>query len=136
MIMRAIKIIGHPIVVIGVFLFFIIEGDHFGGFYLLFLLFALPHGALYAITAVSGIASLIGGYQAKAIKWKQTLYVSGLILMTISLFTFFNKSDKTGVDATFRDTIPLLSFILLCLSVACFIARFFINGFKTYSKPG
>jgi len=134
--MKAIKIIGHPVFLISIFLLFIIEGDHFGGFYLLFLLFALPHGALYAITAIAGIASLLGGYQTKNIKWRQIFYVAGLILMTISLFIFFNKSDKTGVDATFRDTIPLLSFMLLCLSATCFVARFFINGIKTYSKPG
>lgn len=134
--MKAIKIIGHPVFLISIFLLFIIEGDHFGGFYLLFLLMALPHGALYAVTAIGGIVSLIVGYQAKAMIWKQTLYIAGLILMSISLFTFFGKSDKTGVDATFRDTIPLLSFILLCVSAACFSTRFFINGFKPYSKPG
>lgn len=121
--MRAIKIIGHPVFLISIFLLFIIEGDHFGGFYLLYLLFALPHAALYAITAIAGIALVIGGFQAKTLKWAQILSLTGLLLMIISLLIFFGKSDKTGVNETFYDTVPLLSFILLCLSMICFILR-------------
>lgn len=61
--MKTIKFIGHPISLMIIFMLLIIEGDHFGGFYLLYILMALPHAAGYALLAVAGIASLLLGFK-------------------------------------------------------------------------
>ena len=60
--MKIIKWIGHPVIVICTFLLLITEGENFGGFYVLYLILALPHGALYAILASIGIASIVLGF--------------------------------------------------------------------------
>jgi hypothetical protein len=44
------------------FLLILISGQYFGGFYILYLLLALPHGGVYAIVAAIGILILVLTY--------------------------------------------------------------------------
>jgi hypothetical protein len=128
--MKVIKRIGHPVVFICVYSLFITEGVNFGGFYMLYLLLALPHGALYAILAAVGIACIIIGFNLsrdnKMIK--PILYLFGLISMILSLINFFATGDQTP---TFRSTVPLTSFVLLCI---CGLF-FFIYTLSLFQKP-
>ena len=57
--MKAIQIITHPVTLIVSFLFILISGEHWGGFYILYLLLALPHGGLHALFGVMGIVMLV-----------------------------------------------------------------------------
>lgn len=117
--MKAIKIIGHPIILSFIFLFLLIEGDHFGGFYLLYLLLALPHGAVYAILAFSGIiAVLSGSYRTISKTVRLFLSFVGIVLMLASLFMFFRSGNKYD---TFKLTIPILTFILFGISTICYL---------------
>jgi hypothetical protein len=57
--MKAINILTHTYTIIASFLIILISGENFGGFYLLYLLMALPHGGVHALLALFGIAVMI-----------------------------------------------------------------------------
>ena len=119
--MKAIKIIGHPVLLMSLFLLLIIEGDQFGGLYLLYLVLALPQGAPYAIAALCGLAFVFAGYKVYRTRkhfLKPVFYLTGFLFMLISLIVFFSKGNKWE---TFGLTIPLLSFIIFGVSSVCFI---------------
>jgi hypothetical protein len=129
--MKAIKVIGHPVLLMSLFLLLIIEGDNFGGFYLLYLLLALPHGALYAVIAVAGLICIFIGYKTYRIRThpiKPILYLLGVALMVLSLFIFFGKGNK---NATFKELIPLASFVLFGISLIYFLINSFVMLLKT-----
>ncbi|MFL5788121.1 MAG: hypothetical protein ACJ748_08710 [Flavisolibacter sp.] len=110
--MNLLKIVGSPVVLIIIYLLLIIEGDNFGGFFLLYLVLALPHGAPYALLAALGIACLIVGFNLNMTKRKfikPILYLFGYCLMVGSLIMFFGIGNKW---ATFELTVPLFTFIL------------------------
>jgi hypothetical protein len=119
--MKIIQVIGHPVLLMSLFLLLMIEGENFGGFYLLYLLLALPHGATYAVIAVSGLIFIFIGYKSYRIMYnpiKSILYFIGISFMILSLFIFFNKGNK---NATFEEVVPLISFVLFGLSTTCLL---------------
>jgi hypothetical protein len=78
--MKVVKIIGHPIVVVCLFLLVIIEGVHFGGFYLLYLLFGLMYAAPFSLAALVGIGLEIVAYNLSMLKrpvLKPLMYLVG-----------------------------------------------------------
>jgi FtsH-binding integral membrane protein len=121
--MKAIKILGHPVILMSIFLLLIIEGEEFGGIYLIYLLFALPHAAAYALLALFGLILVTIGLARNRGASKPILYLVGITLMILSLVVFFSKGNKT---ATFHQAIPLLTFLLFALMVSCFV----INAIK------
>lgn len=136
--MKAVNILGHPVLLISIYLLLIIEGAQFGGLYILYLLLALPHGGNYAVLAVIGIASVLLGYK---IHWKSlyffkpALYLIGYSLMILSLVFFFAKGGK---ERTFELTIPLLSFVLFgIISISFFIKtiQILVRNKATSLKP-
>ena len=131
--MKVIKLIGHPVSLVIIFMLLIIEGNHFGGFYLLYLLMALPHAAAYGLLALAGIASLLLGFKIQPEKKiiNKLLSISGLVFMILSLILFFAKGNK---DATFEQTIPLLTFILFGISIICFLVTTFLGKMKSNGK--
>lgn len=50
--MKMIKLFTHPVVIIIAFLLILINGEHLGGFYLLYILLGLPHGAVHSLLAI------------------------------------------------------------------------------------
>ncbi len=60
--MRILKIITHPYIVIISFFAILISGEGFGGFYLLYLLLALPYGGIHSLLALIGIVLLLVNY--------------------------------------------------------------------------
>jgi len=133
--MKAIKLIGHPVILISIFLLLVIEGDAFGGIYLLYLLLALPHGAPYAIIALLGLIGVFIGYKVPGDKCYPTKLVMrfvGLVFMLLSLILFFAKGNK---NATFEEPIPLLSFVLFATSALCFLTRTFsLRSYSDHNK--
>ena len=122
--MLIIKILGHPIVLVTIFLLLIIEGAHFGGFYLLYLLLAIPHGATYAIMAIVGIILIViakGFITNNSNKLRAVLYLLGLLIMNASLVLFFSRNEKTGNMETFQGGVPLISFIIFGFIMLCFL---------------
>jgi len=91
--MKAINYITHSTVLIISFMLVLISGQQFGGFYLLYIMLALPHGGLHAILAVMGIAVLIfSNYKYKrqfSYLIEPLLNITGAALLFLSLFLFF-----------------------------------------------
>jgi len=132
--MKTLKLIGHPVLFITLFLLLLIEGDEFGGLYLLYLLLALPHGAPYAIAALVGVICVLTGYnvgprQARLVK--PIMYLTGFIIMVSSLFLFFGKGNKWE---TFSLTVPLLSVIFFSISSLFFLLN--ACSMLLFLKPG
>ena len=129
--MKLLKVLGHPILLVSIFPLLLIEGDNFGGLYLLYILLALPHGALYAVLAVLGPAALLIGYGVQTAKLKFTLNLMGLSLMIFSLVIFFAPGNKSQ---TFHLAITLSTFIVFGLVSLCFIVNTFIALCHPYQK--
>lgn len=119
--MRIVNIFAAPYSLIAAFCLLLISGEHLGGFYLLYLLLALPHGGLHALLALAGIALLVlthkygtrEGFSAVRL----TGAVAGVALMIGSLYAFFNYNATGYNDGTFEQAVPIATFILAgCLA--------------------
>ncbi|HEV7333125.1 MAG TPA: hypothetical protein VGN63_18970 [Flavisolibacter sp.] len=128
--MKLLHILGHPVVVITLFCLLLVSGEHFGGVYLLYILLALPHGALHALLAIGGVLLVLSGYQLRSGKRRVLSFVvsvMGLLLMLSSLVVFFGN-DKEGYNrATFSQGIPLVSYILFGISMLCYVVILFLS---------
>ena len=125
--MKAINIITHPYLLIISFLLLLISGQHFGGFYMLYLLMALPHGGIHALFAVAGIAILIVGQiilkPGRKHQVEPVLNIVGVICLLVSIVLFFyNDKQKYNYD-TFDQTVPLITLSLFGILSAGFIIR-------------
>lgn len=119
--MKILKILGHPVMVITLFLLLLISGEHFGGFYLIYIFLGLPHGALHSIVAIAGMGITALGYGFRAAMKGVVQPVSSLVgisFMVAALFIFFINS-KGYNDGTFHQTVPLISFTFFGISVLC-----------------
>src|SRR5687768_697513 len=125
--MKIISIIGHPVLVMSLFLLIMISGEHFGGFYLLYLIMGLYGGASHSILAISGLAILFTGYKiyrSKPKTLKPLLYLLGISIMVWSLITFFDNSQGYN-HGTFYQTVPFITLLLFGLSAFfCLINSF------------
>ena len=122
--MKLLKIIGHPVTVMVMFIFIIISGEHLGGFYLLYILLGLPHGAPHSILALVGILSMLLSYKlvrSRPAFLKPTLSFIGISVMVLALTTFFGRSEGYN-DNTFSQTVPVISICLFAFfSICCLV---------------
>lgn len=121
--MKIIRWIGHPVIIIILYLLLIIEGDQFGGFFVLYLLLSLPHGATYAIIATVGIIGLVYAFNIHSGRHsfqRLFLYVFSYLLMILALILFFSKGNKWE---TFAPGVPMTSFLLFAFCSLCFLIR-------------
>lgn len=119
--MKIIKVIGHPVLVMSLFLLLLISGESFGGFYVIYLLLGLPHGVPDAIVGIAGLGAMLAGYKVYRSRYhplKPLLYIAANGIMIWSLVLFF-QSSKGYNDPTFHQTVPILSFCLFGLCVLC-----------------
>lgn len=119
--MKWIKYIGHPVLILSLYLLLLIDSEHFGGFYLLYILMALPTGTPFAFIAIIGLICLFVGYKVYRKHLhpiKPSLYLVGYSLMLFSLWLFFGRKDRLE---TFQLTIPTLTFIVFGICSFCFI---------------
>ncbi len=115
--MKLLKIIGHPVAIISVFLLVMISGESFGVPYLLYLILALPHGGSYALLAVGGIL-LLSFSSNREVKWRilnPVLRLVGILLLILSLYVFFQCSRGHYNANTFEQTVPILSLVVLSI---------------------
>ncbi len=123
--MKAIKILTHPVLLIGSFLFVLISGEHFGGFYILYLLLALPHGGVHAMLALAGVLLILFSYikfkRSKKYLIEPVLNIIGAACLSLSLFFFF-YNDRQGYNAgTFDQLVPQVTFVLFGLLTIGFV---------------
>lgn len=124
--MKILKIIGHPISVICMYLLLLVSGKSFGGFYFLYILIGLPHGVPDAIVSVLGLSIMLLGYKINRNRFNQfrpVLYIVGNVIMILGLVYFF-RASKGYNDLTFHQTVPLFSFVLFGL---CVLSNFFVS---------
>lgn len=129
--MKLIQIITHPFLVLLSFMFIIICGQQFVGFYLLYILLALPHGGIHSILAILGIGIIIFTY-AKYKNYfdyqiESILNISGALLLISSLVIFFYNDVEHYNYGTFKESVPLIILILFLIIVLMFIIRNFIK---------
>lgn len=127
--MKALKIIGHPVLIMSLFMLILISGEAFGGPYLLYLILGLPHGVDYAVIGFLGLVCLFVSYKifrGKGRNWlKPTLNLIGILLLLLSLYIFFINDRMRYNYNTFSQSVPMVSLILFGISVVCGII---ING--------
>lgn len=138
--MKLMKIFGHPVSVTCVYLFLLISGESFGGFYALYILLGLFNGEPDAIVSMLGLITMLLGYSVYRQRFhpiKPGLYLLGDALMLLGLFLFF-QITKDYNDATFQQAVPLFTFVLFGICVLCNIllsVKLFTQGGKGNSKP-
>ena len=128
--MKMIKFFTHPVVIIIAFLLILISGEHLGGFYLLYIVLGLPHGAVHSLLAIVGIGLLLFSnykYQQQFIfNIEPVLNIIAVIVLLLSLFLFFYNDKSHYNYSTFYQTIP----IMLLSVFALLVAGFLFNNFS------
>ena len=136
--MKLFKFISHPYLLIASFSAIMISGQHFGGFYLLYVLLALPHAAVHSLLALLGIVLLCVSYNRFSIN-KTNLMACLInlvanILLLLSLFFFFHNDVERYNYATFHQTIPQITLtIFFVISVVSFLDNL-ISVFRNREK--
>jgi TRAP-type uncharacterized transport system fused permease subunit len=109
--MKVFKILSHPYTLIICFLMILISGEHLGGFYILYLLLALPHGAIHSILALAGIGVLLFTFyrfqRKKVHRAEILLNVLGLALLFLSIYLFFANDKQHYNFGTFEQVVPV-----------------------------
>ena len=126
--MKILNFITHPVTIIICFLFVLIIGEHLGGFYLLYILLALPHGSIHAVLALLGITLLLLTNHSRKKKFdywiKPILNIAGVIMLPLSLFLFFYKDKDHYNESTFYQAVPVT---ILGIFIILVIIFFFKN---------
>ena len=129
--MKMIKLFTHPVLIIIAFLLILISGEHLGGFYLLYILLGLPHGAVHSLLAIVGIGLLFFTnykYQQQFMfNIEPVLNIMGGIMILLSLFLFFYNDKSHYNYGTFYQTIPIILLSVFSLLVVGFL-------FNNFSK--
>lgn len=136
--MNILKIITHPYTIIISFFAVMISGQQIGGFYLLYLLLGLPHGAIHSLLALGGIILLLISYN----KFKKNrnymlgrvINLVGLILLLLSLFFFFYKDKQHYNYGTFYQLIPQITLTIFSVLTFAFLLNNLLSIFKNGSK--
>lgn len=132
--MKTFNILTHPVLLIASFLFILISGEHLGGFYLMYLLLALPHGGIHALLGLLGIALLVFSY----VKYKRAnkgfvepvFNILGVCCMVLSLFFFFYRDKQGYNDGTFEQLVPQITLILFAVLSLLFIIKNIVRSPK------
>lgn len=132
--MKTISIITHPLFIICSFVFILISGESFGGFYALYLLMALPYGSLYAILAVIGIALMVVNRVILHGKNKpiieSILNIISIGFLIASLVAFFYNDKSHYNSNTFLQAVPQITLLIFGLLTVVFL----LYNVKTISQ--
>ena len=128
--MKVIKLFGHPVMTICLFLVILISGESIGGVYLFYLLLALPHGLIHSILAIMGIILLLVSYTS--IKnvgnlAKTYINITGIFLLGFSIFSFFYNDKEHYNYGSFNSTPFWITFSLFAISALCLLSLTVIN---------
>ncbi|MEJ7676831.1 MAG: hypothetical protein WKG06_02920 [Segetibacter sp.] len=87
--MKLIKILTHPYIIIISFFIILINGEGFGDFFFLYLLMALPYGAIHSLLALLSIVLLlVNYYKSKGKKIDSTMPDRNFWYYFTNTFTF------------------------------------------------
>lgn len=133
--MKLLHYFTHPYILIISLLIIIISGQHVGGFYILYILLALPHGGIHSLLSLIGIILLLT-VQFRYKGRNRSLLVNivnvfGAVLLVLSLFFFFfNDKEHYNYD-TFKFWLSLFSLALFSVISISFIV---INSLPVIKK--
>jgi hypothetical protein len=129
--MTILKYLGHPFTVMIAFCAILITGEHFAGFYIVYILLALPYGTLHAILGIIGIGLLfIVGNMSKTNRYyKGALQLVAATCVVLSLIIFFYNRYRYNNSITFHETVPLLSLVLFGLIWVLFTINSIVDTF-------
>ncbi len=117
--MKVIKILTHPYTVIISFFIILINGEGWGGFFLLYLLFGLPYAAIHSLLALMGIGLLLFSNQKykrkKEYMIEGLMEILGVLLLLLSLFLFFYNDKQHYNYGTFYQLVPVITLILFSI---------------------
>ncbi len=136
--MKVIKIITHPYLIISSLFCIIIFGKGWAGFYLLYLLFGLPYGAIHSLLALCGIVLLLVGNQKYKRKKESVIEclmeIIGVFLLMLSVFLFFYNDKKNYNFPTFHELLSLIMLILFLIISFASIVNNVIAIYKISEK--
>lgn len=119
------NIITHPYIVIISFFIIMISGQHLGGFYLLYLLLALPHGSMHSLLALFGIVLLLISYnkykRKKIYLIESIINMVATILLILSLFSFFYNDKEHYNFGTFYQIVPQITLVIFSIVALTFL---------------
>lgn len=136
--MKVIKIFTHPFTLIISFFAIMISGEHLGGFYLLYILLALPYGGVHSLLALSGVLILlVNPYNYRRVNLyilKSIINIVGLALLLLSLFFFFHNDMQHYNYGTFYQTVPQITLIVFAVLALIFLIDNIISTSKNLSN--
>ncbi|MBB1287053.1 hypothetical protein HRH25_21905 [Flavisolibacter sp. BT320] len=122
--MKLFKILSHPYTLILSFLFIVISGQHLGGFYALYVLLGLMHGAIHSVLAFLGIIVLLvmhhAGWSQNSLR-RQVANVTGTALLFASVYFFFSNDRAHYNWGTFEQGFPMFTLMLSAFIAICFL---------------
>ena len=102
-----------------------ISGQHLGGFYLLYLLLALPHGGMHSLLALFGIVLLLISYnkykRKKIYLIESIINMVAIILLILSLFSFFYNDKEHYNFGTFYQIVPQITLVIFSIVALTFL---------------
>ncbi|MES1224131.1 MAG: hypothetical protein ABUT20_52035 [Bacteroidota bacterium] len=126
--MKILKLISNPYLLIASFLLLLISGESVGGFYITYIVLALPHGGLHGLLAVAGIIIIIFNYHTKTTFFLSfCLSTIGIILLICSLYFFFATDPSHYNAGTFEQALPLMTFGIFGFLILCSMLESFIK---------
>jgi apolipoprotein N-acyltransferase len=114
-----------------------ISGENFGGFYLLYLLMALPHFGSYAVLALLAVILLIVSFKRfrnENYRVGNALNIIGAFLLILSLFIFFWRDVQHYNYSTFYELVPQISLVVFGIVSIAFLYRNVAEILKGYSR--
>lgn len=135
--MKLLRFITHPYTLIICFFAIMISGENFGGFYLLYLLMALPHFGSYAVLALLAVILLIVSFKRfrnENYRVGNALNIIGAFLLILSLFIFFWRDVQHYNYSTFYELVPQISLVVFGIVSIAFLYRNVAEILKGYSR--
>ena len=136
--MKLFKFFSHPLLLILLFCAILISGQSFGGFYLMYLVMALPGGAGFSIVAAIGIGLIIFNLlklkRSKQYRIEAIVNIIGACLLILSLIMFFHNDKNNYNQQTFYQVVPMLTIMLFIITTVCFVINNVINLSFSHSK--
>lgn len=132
--MKAIKVITNSYTLIISFLIIIISGQHLGGFYIIYLLIALPYFGIHSILALVGIILLLIIYHNKKNRCfiiRPLINLVSVLMLIASIYMFFYNDKEHYNYGTFYQLVPQITLIVFSFIALSFIVRNIVSVFKS-----
>lgn len=132
--MKAIKVITNSYTLIISFFIIIISGQHLGGFYIIYLLIALPYFGIHSILALVGIILLLIIYHTKKNKYfriRPLINLVSVLMLIASIYMFFYNDKEHYNYGTFYQLVPQITLIVFSIIALSFIIQNIMSVFKS-----